>query len=227
MFLRKRERFFQTMFGHTKISCFIYSLKDLLSINIIWRAKNENLSFHYFNSFQIREKLQLVGASAMLIAGKMEEIYPPLPKEWSYLTSDSYTTRQVIKMEQLIIKVLDFKLVSPTSYTFVRKFCEDHKIDTITTNLAMVRANDFLSLWKITPMLLTVDNDSIIAVLWNFNMWIYEVNTSNQKSPLRELCTPSLTFRHEIQYFERFHIGQLLDSTGLPTKAFFSLSLQS
>ncbi|XP_044759534.1 G2/mitotic-specific cyclin-A-like [Coccinella septempunctata] len=85
----------------------------------------------------IREKLQLVGASAMLIAGKMEEIYPPMPKEWAFLTSDSYTTRQVIKMEQLIIKVLDFKLVSPTSYMFVRKFCEDHKFDKITTNLAM------------------------------------------------------------------------------------------
>lgn len=85
----------------------------------------------------IRDKLQLVGASAMMIAGKMEEIYPPVPKEWAFLTSDSYTARQVIKMEQLIIKVLDFKLVSPTSYTFVRKFCEDHKIDKVTTNLAM------------------------------------------------------------------------------------------
>ncbi|KAL3274174.1 hypothetical protein HHI36_015588 [Cryptolaemus montrouzieri] len=85
----------------------------------------------------VREKLQLVGASSMLIAGKMEEIYPPMPKEFAYLTCDSYTTRQVIKMEQLIMKVLEFKLQPPTSYTFVKNLCSNHELDEATTNLAL------------------------------------------------------------------------------------------
>ena len=42
----------------------------------------------------------------MLIAGKMEEIYPIDVKEWSYLSGDAFTPKQILKMEQLIIKLL-------------------------------------------------------------------------------------------------------------------------
>ena len=40
-------------------------------------------------------KLQLVGVSCMLIASKIEEIYPPEISEFVYITNSTYTTDQV------------------------------------------------------------------------------------------------------------------------------------
>ena len=53
-----------------------------------------------------RSKLQLVGTAAMFIASKYEEIYPPDVSEFVYITDDTYTKRQVLRMEHLVIKVL-------------------------------------------------------------------------------------------------------------------------
>ena len=52
-----------------------------------------------------RAKLQLVGTAAMFIASKFEEIYPPDVTEFVYITDDTYTKRQVLRMEHLVIKV--------------------------------------------------------------------------------------------------------------------------
>merc|ERR1719431_2319145 len=49
-----------------------------------------------------RAKLQLVGTAAMFIASKFEEIYPPDVTEFVYITDDTYTKRQVLRMEHLV-----------------------------------------------------------------------------------------------------------------------------
>lgn len=67
----------------------------------------------------VRAKLQLLGTAAMFIAAKFEEIYPPEVGEFTYITDDSYTKHQVLKMENMIVKVLEYNLSAPTSYTFV------------------------------------------------------------------------------------------------------------
>lgn len=74
----------------------------------------------------------------MMIAGKIEEIYPPSAKEWNYLTQDSYTIKQVIQMEQLLVKVLRYEFQPPTIHTFIQHMCKEHNIDKKTTFLAMV-----------------------------------------------------------------------------------------
>jgi len=101
-----------------------------------------HLSINYIDRFLshiavVRTKFQLVGAAAMLLAGKMEEIYPIDIKEWSYLTGDAFTPRQIKKMEQLIAKVLKFRMQPPTTCTFIEHFCHEHNLDTKTMNLAM------------------------------------------------------------------------------------------
>lgn len=74
----------------------------------------------------------------MLLAGKVEEIYPPNTKEWAFLTGDAYTVRQILKMEQLMLKVLNFEMQPPTALDFIRHLCARNKIDTKTMYLAMV-----------------------------------------------------------------------------------------
>lgn len=91
---------------------------------------------------EIRDKFQLVGATAMMIAGKIEEIYPPDSREWSYLTGDAFTARQILKMEQFMLKVLNFEMNPPTILDFIQSLCSMHKIDTKTMYLAMVSPPD-------------------------------------------------------------------------------------
>ena len=40
-----------------------------------------------------------MGAAAMLIASKYEEIYPPLLKDFVYITDNQYTADQILDME--------------------------------------------------------------------------------------------------------------------------------
>lgn len=71
----------------------------------------------------VRGKLQLVGTAAMFIASKFEEIYPPDVGEFVYITDDTYTKKQVLRMEHLILKVLAFDMSAPTILRFAIKYC--------------------------------------------------------------------------------------------------------
>ncbi|RUS70051.1 hypothetical protein EGW08_022186 [Elysia chlorotica] len=71
-----------------------------------------------------RPKLQLVGTACMFIAAKYEEIYPPDVSEFVYITDDTYSRSQVIKMESVILKLLEFRLAVPTVTWFCERFLE-------------------------------------------------------------------------------------------------------
>lgn len=85
----------------------------------------------------LRGKLQLVGAASMFLAAKYEEIYPPEVKEFVYITDNSYTNSQVLRMEHLILKVLSFDVAIPTINCFCEKFAREAELDDETLSLAM------------------------------------------------------------------------------------------
>ncbi|KAK7465234.1 hypothetical protein BaRGS_00037604 [Batillaria attramentaria] len=83
------------------------------------------LAINYIDRFLsvmsvLRSKLQLVGAAAMFLAAKYEEIYPPDVAEFVYITDDTYTKKQVLRMEHLMLKVLAFDISPPT----INWFCD-------------------------------------------------------------------------------------------------------
>lgn len=53
-----------------------------------------------------RNKLQLIGVTAMLIASKYEEIYPPIVSDFVYITDNAYTREEILKMEQRMLVAL-------------------------------------------------------------------------------------------------------------------------
>ena len=55
---------------------------------------------------------------------KYEEIYPPEVAEFCYVTDDSYTKKQVQRMEQLVLEVLRFEFSPPTAHFFVNHFAK-------------------------------------------------------------------------------------------------------
>ena len=69
---------------------------------------------------------------------KYEEIYPPDVSEFVYITDDTYTKKQVLKMEQLILKVLGFDVSNPTTVIFLTHICVHCNVPLKVMYLAMV-----------------------------------------------------------------------------------------
>ncbi|XP_004390958.1 cyclin-A1 [Trichechus manatus latirostris] len=99
----------------------------------------------------LRGKLQLVGTAAILLASKYEEIYPPEVDEFVYITDDTYTKRQLLRMEHLLLKVLDFDLTVPTTNQFLLQYLRRQGVCIRTENLAKYVAE--LSLLEADPFL--------------------------------------------------------------------------
>ncbi|XP_031267253.1 putative cyclin-A3-1 [Pistacia vera] len=84
-----------------------------------------------------RQKLQLLGVSSMLIASKYEEISPPNVEDFCYITDNTYTKDEVVKMEADTLKALKFELGNPTIKTFLRRFTRVAQEDYKASNLQL------------------------------------------------------------------------------------------
>lgn len=71
-----------------------------------------------------RSKLQLVGVTALLVACKYEEIYPPEVRDCVYITDRAYSRQEVLDMEQDIVNRLKFKFTVPTAHPFLKRFLQ-------------------------------------------------------------------------------------------------------
>lgn len=68
-----------------------------------------------------KRMLQLVGVTAMFIASKYEELFPPRVGDFAYLTDYTYTSTQICQMEMKILRALDFGLGRPLPPHFLRR----------------------------------------------------------------------------------------------------------
>ncbi|KAJ4718209.1 Cyclin A2 [Melia azedarach] len=69
-----------------------------------------------------RQRLQLLGITCMLIASKYEEICAPRVEEFCFITDNTYSREEVLKMESQVLKCICFQLYAPTTKTFLRRF---------------------------------------------------------------------------------------------------------
>lgn len=74
-----------------------------------------------------KKELQLVGVTAMFIASKYEELFPPDIDDFVYITDETYKKKQILEMEKRIVKVLDFHLGKPLPTHFLRRFSKAAK----------------------------------------------------------------------------------------------------
>ena len=79
-----------------------------------------------------RTKLQLVGVTALFLACKHEEIYPPEVRDCVYITDRAYDRQEVLDMEQTILRVLKWKLSLPTAFPFLDRFLSLTKASPMT-----------------------------------------------------------------------------------------------
>ncbi|XP_070616191.1 G2/mitotic-specific cyclin-B3 [Erythrolamprus reginae] len=90
---------------------------------------------HYLVQVEaMRDKLQLIGSTTILIASKFEERCPPCLDDFLYICDDAYQREELLDMERGILQTLHFDINIPIAYRFLRRFakCARATMETLT-----------------------------------------------------------------------------------------------
>jgi len=81
-----------------------------------------------------REKLQLVGATCLYIAAKYDERCPPAIDDFCYICDDAYGQKEILNMEAVVLRTMNFDIGMPLSYRFLRRYsrCAKFGMDILT-----------------------------------------------------------------------------------------------
>uniref|UniRef100_A0AC35UCS1 Cyclin N-terminal domain-containing protein n=1 Tax=Rhabditophanes sp. KR3021 TaxID=114890 RepID=A0AC35UCS1_9BILA len=71
-------------------------------------------------------KFQLVGGTCLFILNKYEEEKPKEMKDFVYMSDTCFDGDEVVKMERVIMRTVDFKIITPTALAFIDFIC--HKL---------------------------------------------------------------------------------------------------
>lgn len=81
-------------------------------------------------------KLQLVGATALFIAAKYEEINCPTISEVVFMVDGGYNAEEILKAERFMLMMLSFKLGAPGPLSFLRRISKADEYDLLIRTLA-------------------------------------------------------------------------------------------
>ncbi|KAH7980031.1 hypothetical protein HPB49_012787 [Dermacentor silvarum] len=83
-----------------------------------------------------RSTLQLLGVSAIFVAGKFEAMMPPALGDMIYVTVGAYQSKDVLRMEQQILRTLDWFLGQPLRLYHPRRNSKAAQAEIAEHNLA-------------------------------------------------------------------------------------------
>merc|ERR1712193_301685 len=83
-----------------------------------------------------RDKLQLVGVTAMFIASKVEEISSPEINDFVYITDNAYTSAEIREMELRMLRTLGFNFSRPHPLHFLRRNSKAGDVDVLQHTVA-------------------------------------------------------------------------------------------
>ena len=70
----------------------------------------------------MKNKLQLVGCTALLLAAKYEEIYAPEVMDFVHIADKTYTREQILQMESIMLTALSFNITTASPYRFLQRY---------------------------------------------------------------------------------------------------------
>uniref|UniRef100_A0A663F162 Cyclin B1 n=1 Tax=Aquila chrysaetos chrysaetos TaxID=223781 RepID=A0A663F162_AQUCH len=88
-----------------------------------------------------KKMLQLVGTTAMFIASKYEEMFPPHIGDFAYITDHSYTKLQIYQMEMKILQALDFGVSFPLPPHFLRRISKVSETPTLQSCMSYTESD--------------------------------------------------------------------------------------
>ena len=71
-----------------------------------------------------KNRLQLIGVTCLFIGAKIEEIYPPKLQEFAYVTDGACTEEEILQMELMILKGLNWGLSPMTPNAWMRLYMQ-------------------------------------------------------------------------------------------------------
>lgn len=126
-----------------------------------------------------KKQLQLVGVTAMFLASKYEEMYPPEISDFAYVTDRAYTTAQIRDMEMTILRVLKFRLGRPLPLQFLRRASKIYEVCSRTRiPLKMVSLAAFIqsaTYPHISAFQVTAEQHTLAKYLLELTMVDYEM----------------------------------------------------
>jgi len=130
------------------------------------------------------KQLQLVGVTAMLIAAKYEEMYPPEVDDFVYITDKAYKQSEILQMEIRILKTLDFDLGRPLPINFLRRCSKAGLVDGDIHGLAKY----VMELTLVDYKFAHVEPSRVSAASLALSMHLLDP----AHPPLRQVWTPTL-----------------------------------
>ena len=70
----------------------------------------------------MKNKLQLVGCTALLLAAKYEEIYAPEVMDFVHIADKTYSKEQILQMESIMLTALSFNITTASPYRFLQRY---------------------------------------------------------------------------------------------------------
>ncbi|KAJ3448364.1 g2/mitotic-specific cyclin-3-related [Anaeramoeba flamelloides] len=142
-----------------------------------------------------KKHLQLLGVTALFIAAKYEEVYPPTVKNFSDITEKSVSKKDIFKCEIKIVNALQFDLSPVTPKPFLKRylrasqadlktmllanyFCEIQLID--SSYLAFLSSQIAASSVALAKMIVTKKS---LTQVWDHNMVYYSKYHQNDLKP--------------------------------------------
>ena len=124
-----------------------------------------NILDRYLSVKQVRRsKLQLVGVAALSIAAKYEEIYPPVLKDYVYITDKAYNKTEIIDMESDIANVLSYNFAVPTVHAFLCRYLKAAHADRTMVQLACYLAERSLQEYSMCAFLPSIIAASSVLI---------------------------------------------------------------
>ncbi|KAF8082190.1 hypothetical protein N665_0844s0004 [Sinapis alba] len=82
-----------------------------------------NLLDRYLSQVPVlKNEMQLIGLTALLLASKYEDYWHPRIKDLISISAETYTREQILGMERVMLKQLKFRLNEATPYVFMLRF---------------------------------------------------------------------------------------------------------
>merc|ERR1712241_1267596 len=133
-----------------------------------------------------RNKLQLVGVSAMFIASKVEEMYAPEINDFVYITDNAYTAAEIRQMELRMLNTLGFNFSRPLPLHFLRRNSKAGDVDVLQHTVA-----------KYLIEMSLLEPDATLATTWTPTLAHYSTYTSKELLPVVCRLALALTKRDD------------------------------
>lgn len=104
----------------------------MIEVQSHYRLRNEtlHLAVYYFDRYvtvnrltvSSREEMrfgQALAVTCFHLASKMEEVYPPLLSDWSYISDHSVSEEEITNLELVVLQALGYRMHMSTAVTFI------------------------------------------------------------------------------------------------------------